>query len=585
MALETGGAGVLNQPLFSASIPIPEWLPDETLFSLLSRIHQLWGYQYSWQTTRQLFGRRGIGYHHDLPGHLSELTQRVGFLSFPELRLARHKTLLHYYRLFLSVEEEHAFATAMFDGDASHLKMQLGILTSRFRANHPLKACPECLRRDLADHGWAYWHLSHQFPGVWICPKHDQLLQTSRLKSTGVGRFDWHMPSLATLAPWDSMVLESIDRNRPCIQSLSNKILQLVSQANVLRLNHAHLQRSYLAELQRRGWLTSAGHLKLTQLGRSFLEYANSLRSIPELSALPKSEDEAKIQLGRLFRSPRSGTHPIRHFLIIDWLYPQLDTFLTDYRADGRNDGCSDPIDQIAVGNKQKQKHQQLQSLIQNHHFSMRAAARYLGIDVGTAMMWAGKYGIQIKRRPKFISDEIRCEVITKWREGIDKQLIAEALQISVASVTRVLLTEPALQLAWHQVRKERKRSESRQRWLALLARYAAAGVKIMRSMDTAVYAWLYRNDKVWLSQHLPDALSRKQNDVPRLRWDVRDELLCQQIKQAALTLHGVNPQLIKLRLWQLYQLVPELKTKFAVLVSDEQRQKHQQLRDLVLNG
>lgn len=148
--------------LFPAPITIPEWLPDESLFSLLSRIHQLWGYRYSWQTTRQLFGRRGVGYHHDFPGHLSVLVQRLGMPAFQASQLASHKTLLNYYRLFLPAEDEQGLASMMCDGHVAHLKMRLGIITSRFRANHPLKACPLCIRQDIAEYGWASWHLKHQ---------------------------------------------------------------------------------------------------------------------------------------------------------------------------------------------------------------------------------------------------------------------------------------------------------------------------------------------------------------------------------------------------------------------------------------
>ena len=42
------------------------WLPDETLFSLVSRHHQLWGHVTSAQTCQLIFGRARAGTHHDL---------------------------------------------------------------------------------------------------------------------------------------------------------------------------------------------------------------------------------------------------------------------------------------------------------------------------------------------------------------------------------------------------------------------------------------------------------------------------------------------------------------------------------------
>lgn len=53
--------------------------------------------------------------------------------------------------------------------------------------------------KDLSEHGWLYWHLPHQFPGVWVCPWHGRPLLTSKLKSTGVERFQWHLPDASSL--------------------------------------------------------------------------------------------------------------------------------------------------------------------------------------------------------------------------------------------------------------------------------------------------------------------------------------------------------------------------------------------------
>src|SRR3546814_14840989 len=62
----------------------------------------------------------------------------------------------------------------MSGASVAHLKFRLGLLTSRFRANHPLKACPACMTKDLDDHQTTYWRLDHQFPGVWHCPVHGE---------------------------------------------------------------------------------------------------------------------------------------------------------------------------------------------------------------------------------------------------------------------------------------------------------------------------------------------------------------------------------------------------------------------------
>lgn len=53
--------------------PLLQWLPDETLFSLCSRHHRLWGHPHAWQTSLLLFGGRRTGAQHDFPGSLDDL--------------------------------------------------------------------------------------------------------------------------------------------------------------------------------------------------------------------------------------------------------------------------------------------------------------------------------------------------------------------------------------------------------------------------------------------------------------------------------------------------------------------------------
>lgn len=53
------------------STPLLDWLPDETLFSLVSRIHSMSGHGEDWRTSLLLFGTRHTGIHHDLPNQIS----------------------------------------------------------------------------------------------------------------------------------------------------------------------------------------------------------------------------------------------------------------------------------------------------------------------------------------------------------------------------------------------------------------------------------------------------------------------------------------------------------------------------------
>lgn len=91
----------MNADLFASQDSLLSWLPGETLFSLCSRHHRLWGYATSSRSTQILFGHRRAGMQQDLPSSLAEFAGRTdgGFGSAEEL--ARLRTLQRFYRPFL----------------------------------------------------------------------------------------------------------------------------------------------------------------------------------------------------------------------------------------------------------------------------------------------------------------------------------------------------------------------------------------------------------------------------------------------------------------------------------------------------
>lgn len=208
-----------------------------------------------------MFGGRRTGTQHDLPSGLDAFALRTDGHLGSAVEIARDRTMLRFYRAFLAQSEIDFAIWSMRGSSVAHLKYRLGLLTSRFRANHPLKACIACMQDDLSMHGWVYWHQVHQFPGVWICPIHALPLRTSRLKSTGVERFLWHLPAESQLeAPWqDSDATQTL-----ALQRLSMLTIALVGHNREDGYLHADsVQRTLRARFQERGWLTSGGYARL----------------------------------------------------------------------------------------------------------------------------------------------------------------------------------------------------------------------------------------------------------------------------------------------------------------------------------
>lgn len=561
----------MNNPgqLFESS-PLLDWLPDETLFSLVSRNHCLSGHDVGWRTSQLLFGSRQEGIHHDLPNGLAVFSERTGDQLGTAETIARDRTLLRYYGVFLSPSDEQEAVLALSGNSVAHLKFRLGLLTSRFRANHPLKACPACMAADALEHGWAYWHLEHQFPGVWWCNTHGTPLRESLLKSTGVHRFLWHLPRIDALRELPQQICHPTDGTMASLSSLARTTIDLVAATNPCELNPDYLYRVYRSELTQRGWVTDGGHLRLSVIAASFLEYSQLHRFIPSLDALPATIQESKAQIGRLLRPMSSGTHPLRHILIIDWLFGHAATFLDLYRALPGNldlalDGKKPGIVSTQEDDKFAEINSKLIQLMKTEGKSARATAQLLGVDTATIMVWAAKCGIEVLRRPKILKDELRSLLIASLRCGMDKGEAAQTYGISIGTVTQVLRSEIGLHEAWKQYRKEQERIKAREGWYNLLAEHENIGIKLLRALNPAIYIWLYRHDWQWLQQNLPVCGKGKGAAGGRVDWDQRDIALSAAVEAAALAISVSNGR-SPIRLWQLYQQVPELKAKLSVL-------------------
>lgn len=553
--------------LFPSADPFLPWLPGETLFSLCSRHHRLWGHRLSGRTSELLFGRSRAGTQHDMPNSIDEFVQRTNGQFGTADGIARERTLLRFYGPFM---DEHALAAAareMRGPAVAHLKFRLGLLTSRFRANHPLKACATCMHTDLERAGWVYWHLAHQYPGVWLCPIHGQPLRMATVKSTGVERFQWHLPTHAAMVTgWEPPSESALE---PLLR-FARLVCQVVERAAPEGWLHPErVQRVLRLRMEERNLVTPAGNVRLGKAAEAYLAHCAGLRISPELSALASSPAEAALQVGRLCRPWRSGTHPLRLLVAIDWMFDGLADYVS-FAAEAemaespwnQRPSNRDPTPFETLGDPRVAE---VVASIQSGA-SMTEAARRSGVNVVTAMAWAANAGIGSRRRPKILTPEVRRQLLLDLRAGADKSRAAAANGISVETVARVLRTEVGLYAAWKAARFQAAQASARGVWQQLVGAQPGVGVKMLRSLEPAAYAWLYRNDREWLSGAVP-ALGEATHATRRspVRWDERDRALSTAVQRAALAL-AESGKGKAVRLWQLYQAVPDLKAKLAQL-------------------
>jgi len=320
------------------------------------------------------------------------------------------------------------------------------------------------------------------------------------------------------------------------------------------------LYEVYREEFRSRGWVAGAASLRTGQIATAFFNYCEPLRCIPEFASLAQDEEGMATQLGRLLRPPRSGTHPLRHLLLIHWLFGTAQRFDLAIKSRGAHTQSTAPNKVLPGFAVNDPRMGYLHRLIQEEGQSVRKAASLVGIDPQTALMWAAKAGIAISRRPQKLSTDVRAKAIRELRKGADKGQVASRAGVSIETITRLLLSDANLHAEWSQARSEKARTHARNLWLELLQSSGSLGVKWMRTMDPRTYAWLYRNDRAWLDAHKPDPLPESQRSRPSsVDWLARDEQLCILVREAALRLmeeQGIS----RIYLWQLCQQIPDLR-------------------------
>jgi transposase len=282
---------------------------------------------------------------------------------------------------------------------------------------------------------------------------------------------------------------------------------------------------------------------------------------VPELQALPSNPAQGKAELDRWVFAPRGGTHPLRHLAIIYWLFPSWADFIATY-AEAHTTAQAAVHMPPSVVLADARRTAFVADLTAGH--SVTAASKRIGITAGTGLAWAAQHGFKTSRRPKTVTELLQRSIADDLARGDDKADIAHRHRVSVQAVTRVLRSEVGLADRRRRAQRDRSLHMSRQAWTAARDAWPGATVAHLREHAGAAYAWLRRHDKDWLDSHLPERLQRLPA-TPRVDWDRRDIELAEAVRRVASGLAtGSADQ--RLRPWQIYQALPELKAKQGAL-------------------
>ncbi|PPS23816.1 hypothetical protein BVY11_28950 [Pseudomonas amygdali pv. morsprunorum] len=488
--------------------PLVKWLPDETLFSLCSRQHVCSGNWLSVTTSRQLFGLSQRCIKHDLAYGLDAFEQRTrGFWGTADSILTT-RTILPFFAPFQSQATMQSAVATLKGNHLGSLKYRLGLVTGGFGAEHPLKVCNECLEEDIRVTGIPYWRLAHQYPGVLLCPVHGSFLCEVIQNRHWCERFSWGLPSKATLAP--SIIEEPKDNEIALLTGLAQGVLALAALGFQIWFDPLAVSLTYRRHLVTDG---------------SFIGHVSRVRRFHPFERLPASDEDAMSFIKLMTRKPRRRYHPLKHLLMITWLFGTVKSFTECYfevisSLQSRN-AVTEPRTSDAI---------QPDSLITKG-----------------------------EPRPKKLKTSIRNQVMEALAQGTSKQIVCTEFSITVSTVNKLLRMEPSLKVAWQNAQFRQQLDAMRSLWTKISDLHAGSGIKALRALSPATYAWLYRNDRDWLMAQHCIKNSAHARIIRPVDWEGRDIRLRGLVESSLYSFYSVGPQCVPLSKSLLFSLVPIL--------------------------
>ncbi len=520
----------------------PSPYSDELLYSALGRYHVRSGNNSPKITLKELYNDNNTIATVDLPSNIDALVNQLPLLSsYTADEFINNHTFYPFYSPFLPKKRAITIKNSMKANYGGNIHTRIGIVASSIPLLPFLRFCPDCLKEDEKQYGEAYWHRIHQTAGVLVCPHHGVSLHNSTVAFQRLNRHEYEVITPQNCQQNTSIPYYSPQALKTFIQ-LAQDVAWLFKHPQSPQSIDYYRQR-YLNRMIERKLATASHRVHQKSLidqficfyGRDVLEHLNCMIDY----------NDSSNWLSNIVRKNRKVFHPIRHLLMMRFLYGSVEAFFKNednYKPFGDGpwlcfNGAVDHYQQPVVTNLQ------ISHCLDNKK------------PLGT---FTCSCGMIYSRTPsdKTPKDNYRIGRVITYGEIWEKRLqelveveklglraTARALKVDTRTIKRYV-DQLGLNASWQSSPPQPKpadtqptnnnnlQSEYRQQWLDLQKTYPDATKTTLRKQFPALYMWLYRNDKDWLNKHSP-TLQRPVYTKNRVNWQERDKQIKLQVEEA----------------------------------------------------
>lgn len=470
---------------------MPKTLPDESLFSRICRYLAICECTLE-QALQQLVGDGRASIHPYLTSSIRTIAQLTE--ESPKVLLS-HQTLRPLFAYYLP-----QYYTVIEDVTAASNDIIRASQLSTFRDKEPLslKHCPLCAKNEVYNFGVAYWHLTHQVPGVEACPEHGVWLVHNKLSDRS--HANGHLLPDTGIQP---ISCNELARVFSLFVFNKVKIIQREKQGDEVWSDF------YLLKLHTNGDLTQSGRVKRKKIAKELFELSGEL--FPTCSSFsPKSSEDYRFVSSLI--SGHYPQHPFKHLLFEFYL-----------------SRCQPEASVLNAQEVPTNKEEQCCNLLKSG-LSMAAVSREIDKSRCYVKSIALKNNIPVNLKPKKITSRVKISIIKMAKKGFHRDALAKLHGISTGSVEMIISTITGL-VEW---RKRCKAESLRRRYRCQIMRFIASNPnvcrqEVKRTLEAAFY-WLYIHERDWLESALPVATQTQH--VDRVDWDRRDEELVEAVRK-----------------------------------------------------
>lgn len=459
----------------------PRVYEDETIYSIAARavLNDISGTVS--QGIENITGNRNIQLDALFPSYLGNLSDYTGI----ELQaLIQDFSFIPYFTLFAPEQAANNAVKALQNGNSSAAFKSLGLLAGRINEYKYHRYCPKCAAEQEFAYGEAFWIKQHQLPLVSVCVTHNCILeQLPRKRKTLV------FPDSRT-------------------QSTSNKDEISLKLADISRslltmppFDLTKLRMCYAVRLIDKRLATTKS-LNISGLRKQMRHYYETQVFGTDVLSLLNNNDEHGYP-ANLFYSKTAAHHPIKHLLLITFLFNHFGDFIVSYtnvsQLQQRQKRTPEPASQQSIDNE---KYQKVVSALKNGR-TLRQTMRIAKVGAPLVRNIANRLDLPLERRAPGISSAPERAIVIKLMYGLPTGTIAKQLRCKKSEVESVLTGLHAIKLLRKKVRFYQRRKVARKTILVAIISESVASIGKLKDKHYKDYMWAYKNDKEWLFKNI----------------------------------------------------------------------------------